>query len=210
MEITHTLNKAQADALFAEHAVFMGGKDVVFVYKAAELFGPDVMAWAERCMKHDGYMKPGNDWDGWGSGCNGDGISFFCESGFKKLVSQCNAILATKEHRASEGGKMWDSLWEARCARLDAEDAEDQRRREERKAKRAAARKAKQEAAEQEISRPENANKCITTTKTLAKIADALDITVDDLISSGTHSTQCHEQTIIQSAQNAAEQAASI
>ena len=205
MEITHTLNKAQADALFAANAVMMGGNDVIFDYKVADLFGSNVCAWAESCMKFEGFIKISNDYGAWGSGSH-----YFYKSGFDKLVSQHNYIVALEEYKASPGGKIWDSLWAARSAVLAAQDAEEERKREERKAKRAAARKAKQKAAAQEISRPEDANKCITTTKTLAKIADALDVTVDELISSGTHSTQHHEQTIVQTARQTAEQAASI
>lgn len=143
--ITHMLNEAQAKELFAENAVMLGDRDVVFIYKAAELFGPDVMAWAESCMKYQGYIDV-KEWGSWT--CSDDGsVYYFHLSGFKKLVYQHNVMLAAKEHAASEGGKIWDELWAARIAKLDAENAEDARKREERKAKRAAARKAKQEAA---------------------------------------------------------------
>lgn len=144
MEIRHTLNKAQADALFAEHAVVMGGKDVIFDYKIAEIFGHNVCAWAESCMKFEGFIDASKDYSSWGSGSN-----FFSKPGFDKLVSQHNYLVALEEYKVSPGGKIWDSLWAARSAALDAQDAEEARKREERKAKRAATRKAKQEAAAQ-------------------------------------------------------------
>ncbi|MBR2310512.1 MAG: hypothetical protein IKA47_08290 [Oscillospiraceae bacterium] len=147
MKIKHTLNKAQADALFLENAVAIGGRDVVFDYKAAEIFGDDVCAWAESCMKFEGYINSGKDYGVWGSGSN-----YFCKSGFDKLVSQHNHLICLSEYKASDGGKIWDELWAARRAHLAALDAEEDRKREERKAKRAASRKAKQEAAEQAAS----------------------------------------------------------
>lgn len=147
MKIEHTLNKAQADALFLENAVAISGRDVIYDYKAAELFGADVCAWAESCMKFEGYIDPGKDYNAWGSGSN-----YFCKSGFDKLVSQHNYTICLSERKTSEGGRIWDELWAARGARLDALDAEDQRKREERKAKRTGSRKAKQEAAEQAAS----------------------------------------------------------
>lgn len=61
--IETTLNKQQADALFAEHAVMMYGYDAVFDYKIAELFGQECCAWAESCMKLEGYLKGGKIWD---------------------------------------------------------------------------------------------------------------------------------------------------
>lgn len=148
MEITHTLNKAQADALFAANAVMMGGNDVIFDYKVADLFGPDVCAWAESCMKYQGSFSPGADYNSWG----GNHFNYFPKAGFYKLVSHHNYLIGVSEYNASEGGKVWANLWTARSAALAAQDAEEERKREERKAKRAAARKAKQEAAEQAAS----------------------------------------------------------
>ena len=148
MDITFTLNKTQADALFAENAIVMCGRDVIPDYKVAELFGYDVCAWAESCMKHGGFMVPGADYNSWSGFC----FNFFLKSGFDKLVSQHNSITMQSEYANSKGGKIWAGLWEARSASLAALDAEEDRKREERKAKRAAARKAKQEAAEKAAS----------------------------------------------------------
>jgi len=64
------------------------------------------------------------------------------------LVSWHNYHFCIAEYKASEGGKVWDSLWLARREAMDAVEREEERKREERKTKRAAARKAKQEAQE--------------------------------------------------------------
>ena len=144
MQITHLLNKAQADALFAETAIMIGGRDVVLTCPAADLFGADVLTWAEPCMKHEGYFALGLDWNNWSGDCY-----YFYKSGFDKLVSQHNNLVSQSERNNSEGGRIWRAIWDARCARLDAEDAEDERKRMEAKAKRAAARKARKEAAAQ-------------------------------------------------------------
>lgn len=140
--IEYAMNKEQAEALFAEHAVMMGERDVIFDYVVADLFGPEACVWAESCMGSDHYLELGPDWGSWGScGCH-----YFKRSGFMKLVSWHNYHICLAEYQASEGGKIWDGLWQARQERLDAADAEEERKREERRAKRAAARKAKQEA----------------------------------------------------------------
>ncbi len=70
MIITYPLNSTQADALFAENAVMMERGDVIYDYRVAGLFGPEVCAWAESCMSFDGYMKSGRDWSSWGGSCN--------------------------------------------------------------------------------------------------------------------------------------------
>lgn len=142
MVITYPINSQQANTLFADNAVMMSGSDVIFDYRAAELFGPEVCTWAENCMGSDSYLSPGKDWNSWGAGkCR-----YFTRSGFSKLVSHHNYLICVKEYDMSEGGKIWNDLWQARCERMDAADAEEERKREERRAKREAARRAKQEA----------------------------------------------------------------
>ena len=139
-----SLNKEQADALFSANAVMMCGRNVIFDYKIAELFGADACAWAEGCMRHDGYLEWGMDCNSWGDcGCN-----YFYKSGFEKIVSYHNYYFCLGEYRASEGGRLWDNLWQARRERMEAADREEERKRAERKAKREAARKAKQQAQE--------------------------------------------------------------
>lgn len=142
--IEYAMNKAQADEVFAANAVAMSGRDVIFDYKIWELFGSEICAWAESCMYHQGYLDWGAECNSWG-GCD---CNYFYKSGFDKLVSWHNYHCCLTEYKASEGGKVWDSLWQARREAMDAAEREEDRKREERKAKRAAARKAKQEAQE--------------------------------------------------------------
>lgn len=142
MKIEYMLNKAQADELFEENAVLIGSSNAVFDYKIAELFGDDVCIWAESCMGAKRFLEPGNDWSSWGPcECN-----YFRRSGFNKIVSHHNYLAGVKQYRSSEGGAIWDNLWKARRERMEAAEAEEDRKREERKAKRAASHKAKQEA----------------------------------------------------------------
>ena len=142
--IEYAMNKAQSDEVFAANAVAMSGRDVIFDYKIYELLGSDACAWAESCMGAEDYLVCGKDWSAWGS-C---GCDYFTKSGYDKLVSWHNYHVCLGEYRASEGGKVWDSLRQARHERMEAFEREEDRKREERKAKRAAARKAKQEAQE--------------------------------------------------------------
>lgn len=142
--IEYAMNKAQADEVFAANAVAMSGRDVIFDYKIAELFGPDICAWADSGMCYNGYLDWGENCSSWGPcGCN-----YFYKTGFDKLVSWHNFHICLAEYKSSEGGKVWDALWQARHERMEAEEREEERKREERKAKRASARKAKQEAQE--------------------------------------------------------------
>ena len=139
--IEYAMNKAQADEVFAANAVEMSGLDVIFDYKIWELFGPDVCIWAESCMRHQGYLDWGKECNSWGDcGCN-----YFYKSGFDKLVSWHNYHICLAEYKASEGGKVWNSLWQARHERMEAAEAEEARKREERKARKAISRKAEQE-----------------------------------------------------------------
>ena len=142
--IEYAMNKALSDEVFATNAVAMSGRDVIFDYKVTELFGTDICTWAESCMGAEHYLDWIRDWGSWGE----NGCHYFTKSGYDKLVSWHNYHVCLGEYRASEGGKVWDSLWQARHERMEAFEREEDRKREERKAKRAAARKAKQEAQE--------------------------------------------------------------
>ena len=139
--IEYAMNKAQSDEVFNANAVMMSGRDVIFDYKIYELFGSEACAWAESCMHHQGYLDWGKDCNTWGDGdCN-----YFYKSGYEKLVSRHNYCTSLAEYKDSEGGRVWDGLWQARSERMEAAEAEGERKKEERKAKRAAARKAKHE-----------------------------------------------------------------
>lgn len=143
MLITYTLSREQADALFSGNAVLMGSTNAIFDYRIAELFGEDVCIWAIKCMGCDGFLDPQKDWSMWGD----DGCNYFRRSGFEKIVSHHNYLVGMKQYRESEGGKFWDTLWQARRERWAADEAEEERKREERRAKRPA-RKAQKEAKE--------------------------------------------------------------
>ena len=142
--IEYAMNKTQCDEIFAANAVAMSGHDVIFDYKVAELFGPDACAWAEEGMCYEGYLSWGKDCNSWGDcGCH-----YFYKSGFDKLASWHNYHVCLAEYKESEGGKVWDRLWQARKERMEAAEREEEQKRAERKVKREAARKAKQAAQE--------------------------------------------------------------
>ena len=141
--IEYAMNKEQADEVFATNAVAMSGQDVIFDYKIWELFGSEICAWAEKCMHSEGYLDWGKDCNSWGAyGCN-----YFYTSGFDKLVSWHNYQCCFAEYKESEGGSVWDGLWQARHDAIEAAEREEEQKKAERKAKRDAARKAMEEAA---------------------------------------------------------------
>lgn len=142
--ITHQLTKAAATALFEEHAVLHGAVDAIDVHTVCELFGEPAARFIERVTCYGSSFAGGKDYNGYGSCEDGDPcLSFFYLSGFYKIVSDHNHRLQVIAHQNSEGGKIFDTVWGERVARLRAQDEEDERKREERKAKRAAARVAK-------------------------------------------------------------------
>lgn len=148
--IETTLNCQQAEALFAKESfpvwtVSHMVANVVPMYRIIELFGVEVGQWIEQNIGlHPETRKPG---------CLSSNTPFSIDpvtreamyyttaDGFFSIVAEHNLRTATRQARERESGRQWAAIWEARCKRLDAADAE-----EERKIKRAAARKAKQEA----------------------------------------------------------------
>lgn len=143
MEILGLLSKEQADVIFEREAVMFYSTDAIPDYRVAELFGPEVCRWAEGSMSAEGFLRWNEDWSSWG----GNGEHHFYRSGFHKIVSHHNYLVSQMRRSESEGGKVWDDLWQARHEALEAAEGEEDRKREERKAKREAARRAKQEAA---------------------------------------------------------------
>ena len=148
-EIITTLNKEQAESLFAREAILIGANDVIPEHRIVELFGEWAGAFIEKTLSLDGYMTAGKDWNGAGA-CSAEEpfIHVFYRSGFFKIVSKHNYRLTVQAHRLSEGGKVMDEQWRLRSERLEAAEAEEARKQEERRTKRAAARKAKQAAQE--------------------------------------------------------------
>lgn len=147
MMITKAINSEQANVLFLENAVMMDCGDVIYDYRVAELFGQEVCKWAESCMRFDGYMKSGTDWNSWG-GCH---CNYFTRTGFRKIVSHHNYLVSAMESEKSEGGRIWRNLWQARHERMEEAEREEERKREERRAKRAATRNAKLEPREETV-----------------------------------------------------------
>lgn len=91
-----------------------------------ELFGEPAARFIDRCTHYKGYMEPGTDFNGSGSCAPDDPcLNYYYFTGFLKVVSDHNHRLQVIAHRQSEGGKVWDRVWEERCKRLDAEDAKD-------------------------------------------------------------------------------------
>lgn len=142
MEITYTMNKMQADQLFAAEAVLVYSRDSVPEYRILELFGEDIAWWLDACCVDEGYMKSGHDYVSALPG--GRIIRYFFLSGFYKIVHHSNDAKIFQTHQNSEAGKFIDRVWEERGRRMELREAEEERKRQERKAKRAAA-KAKRE-----------------------------------------------------------------
>ena len=135
MGINYTLNRAQAEELFAAEAVFMYSADMVPEYRVIDLFGDDIAKWLDSCCRYNGYMKGGQDYNHCGD-C-GSLIRFFYLPGFLKIVSKANHAQALQSHRNSEAGKLADRLSEERAQKLQELDKEAERKRQERRAKRA-------------------------------------------------------------------------
>lgn len=143
--INYQLNKAAAVAIFEENAVFHSSGDAIDVHRIGELLGEAAIRDIDRGTGYKGFLEGGLDWNAAGA-CGSDPcLPYYFLSGWMKLVSYHNHRLQVIAHQSSEGGQIYDKVWEERCAAINAADAEDERKRQERKAKRAAA-KAEQEA----------------------------------------------------------------
>lgn len=150
--IETTLSKQQAEALFAREAILLGtgmfitrNNESVPMHRIGELFGVEMMEWFETGTHN--HFKGGEDYNIIGGGSDGSPfIHIVYHDGFMNIVCRHNRKLVAQAHKTSEAGRQWDLIEAAAQARLDALDAEEDRKREERKAKRAAARKAKLEA----------------------------------------------------------------
>lgn len=147
--IRDTLNEAQTKELFEREAVFMFSHDVIPMYRTIELFGEYLAKWYDECIKYEGYLEGGKDWNAVGDVTNTPIIDYFYYAGFKKIVSKHNENIMRERHFASEAGQLIEEVWAERCRRIEEADAENERKRQERKAKRAAA-KAAREAAKKE------------------------------------------------------------
>lgn len=144
--IETTLSKQQAEALFANEAILVGCKcESVPMYRIGELFGVEMMEWFNSCIPNK--FKGGEHYNViYRESEENPFIPFVFHDTFMSIVCRHNIKLITQAHKARESGRQWDLIRAEANARLDALDAEEERKREERKAKRAAARKAKLEA----------------------------------------------------------------
>lgn len=141
--INYQLNKAAAITIFEENAVFHSSGDAIDVHRIGELLGEAAIRDIERGTRYKGFMEGGIDYNA--SGACGDDpcLPYFFLSGWLKIVSYHNHRLQVIAHQNSEGGKIYDDVWAERKARIDAEDAEYERKRQERRAKREANKAAK-------------------------------------------------------------------
>lgn len=153
--IETTLNRQQAEALFAQESfpvrtVSHMVANVVPMYRILELFGVEVGQWIDYNIGlHPETREPGclsNSTPFSVDRDSGETMYYVTADGFFFIVAEHNLRTATRQALERESGRQWAAIWEARCRRLDAADAEETRRQKERNAKRAAARKAKQEA----------------------------------------------------------------
>lgn len=152
--IETTLNLQQAQELFEKEAIPIKNipheiMSMVPAYRIIELFGVDIGQWVEaNAGLHPDTGKVGCLSSNTPSAFNfidGKMLIFVDRNGFLKIVAEHNLRIVSAQARESESGKQWAMIWQARCDRLKAIDAEEERKREERRAKRAAARKKKQE-----------------------------------------------------------------
>lgn len=155
--IETTLTRAQAEDLYEKESALYGcgfykesPEAGIPLYRIGELFG---MRMLKRFIDGQGINYIGGRDFGTVGGYDDDPILDVIHfRGFLRIVCQHNCWIAHERQRGSKAGSYLETLEIARSARLEASEAEEQRKREERKAKRAASRKAKQEAAEQAVS----------------------------------------------------------
>lgn len=107
-EIITTLNKEQAESLFAREAILIGANDVIPEHRIVELFGEWAGAFIEKTLSLDGYMTAGKDWNGAGA-CSAEEpfIHVFYRSGFFKIVSKHNYRLTVKHTDSVREAKSW-------------------------------------------------------------------------------------------------------
>lgn len=145
MQITKTLNKAEATELFESEAILIGSDNAIPFYRAVELFGEWAAEFIDRCMREYSYFDFGRDYSGWGLSSGRPYTEYFYKPGFMKLVCEYNYLQIVKAHEESESGQLIDRYRKERRRKLDEQEAEEERKRAERKAKRAAAKAAKKE-----------------------------------------------------------------
>ena len=143
MQITKTLNKAEATELFEKEAILIGHDNAIPFYRAVELFGEWAAEFIDRCMEEHSYLDFGRDYSGWGLSEGRPYTEYFYKPGFMKLGCEYNDLQIVKVYEESESGQLIDK-YTAECSRRrDVREVEEERKKAEHKAKRAAARAAK-------------------------------------------------------------------
>ncbi len=137
--IEHTLNLQQADDFFDREAILFGKSNGIPEYRIVELFGEWAGAFFVKHAHCNGYMIAGEDFNSLGGGSSDIPlIHFLYRAGFRKVVTEHNFRCAVAHHRSNEAGRVVDVLWQARHERLEAAEAEEERKRQARRKKRAA------------------------------------------------------------------------
>lgn len=124
--ITRPLSRAEAAAIFEENAVFLGRDDAIAIHRVVELFGEPAARFIEKNTCYRGYMEAGTDYNASGTCTPGDPcLNYYYFTGFLKVVSNHNHRLQVIAHSQSEGGSVWDGVWEERLKKLADQDAKD-------------------------------------------------------------------------------------
>lgn len=126
------LNKEQAEALFAEHAILAFDSDGIPVHTAAQILSPEAVA----CVRE---LMPGKYWNSAGlGGLLPDGsVYWLTKAGFMYAVSEMNCLYMWPDQR--EEYLQRKAEWERRDAEEEAaREAKRKAARERRKAKEAA------------------------------------------------------------------------
>lgn len=123
--ITKPLSRAEATAIFDENAVFLGISDAIEIHRIVELFGEPAARFIEKNTCFNGWLEGGKDYNASGS-CTPDDpcLRYYYFTGFLKVVSNHNHRLQVIAHSQSEGGAVWDKVWDERINALSALDAQ--------------------------------------------------------------------------------------
>lgn len=135
--ITRPLSRAEAAAIFDENAVFLGRADAIEIHRIVELFGEPAARFIERNTCMNGWLEGGTDYNASGSCTPYDPcLRYYYFTGFLKVVSNHNHRLQVIAHSQSEGGAIWDKVWDERIKAIDALDAQHEAEAEARRQKR--------------------------------------------------------------------------
>ena len=129
MQITKTLNKAEATQLFENEAILIGNDNAIPFYRAVELLGEWVAEFIDKCMEERSYFDFGRDYNGHGLSAGRPYIEYFYKPGFMKLVCEYNYLHIVKAHEERESGQLIDRYTAERNRRFAEYEAEEERKR---------------------------------------------------------------------------------